>query len=401
MMYWLNLSFSLISLILISFLVLRDIKENKYNVIFNPFFWAAIYLSFYFLLPSFFVYEINYYFKWGISENSILFSSLLLFCFTAIIFFAYLFCPSSFRAHSKNVELKNSVLILILFILISVYLVYVFYVTLSGYNFQKLFFYDGEQRDVYKIKNLAYLLIPVLIFTFVNYRKFYVFIPSLLIIIIDLLNGSRTTAFIALVPIFLCICFQRKTLFILPGGVLLCLLLILGVIRSDNIIGGVPWYLNAIGEFRETYITLPLFIEDSDYIGKGGLFHLLGAVGSGVLYGFREDISQQYIFAGQNIAALVNRGYGLGSNIIIESAYYGYFYMISTLLFIPLILYFLKKIIENTTVPVALSLSAVTVIFLRLLFREGAYLSLGTLLLVFSFYLTPVFLLSRIGLLKR
>ncbi|MGR6503006.1 hypothetical protein [Shewanella sp. Koi 1] len=277
-----------------------------------------------------------------------------------------------------------------------IYLIYVFIFNLLNFDFSQAFFYDGEAEDRFKIKNIAYSFILISVLNFFKYKKYIIFLPSILLVFLDVINGSRTIAFIALVPVMLTICFYRKTLFIIPGLFLLCLLLLLGVLRSDNIVSGVPWYLNAIGEFRETYITLPLFISNPEYVGQGTIFHLISAVGVGVLYFFRMDILEQYVFAGQSIALIINRGYGLGSNIIIEGAYYGYLFMLLTLFLLPFILFCLKKIIDKSTIPVAIVIASVSVIFLRLVFREGLYTSLGALFLIGIFYILPLFMLRNV-----
>ena len=122
---------------------------------------------------------------------------------------------------------------------------------------------------------------------------------------------------------------------------------------------------------------------------------MIAAVSVGIFHGFREDISEQFIFAGKSIAILLDRGYGLGSNLIIEGAYYGYFSMVITFLLIPILLWLLKKVIENSSLPIALSISAIVAILMRLVFREGIYPSLGALFLILPFYFYPVYLLNR------
>ncbi|MBW8185209.1 hypothetical protein [Shewanella nanhaiensis] len=284
----------------------------------------------------------------------------------------------------------------VLWLVILVYLLYVLYLNITSFDAKAAFSYAGEEKDVFKLKNLAYFLIPITVFVFFKYKSTLIFIPVVIISILDLLNGSRTIAFIAIIPIFICYSFHRKSLFIIPGLIAVSLLLLLGVLRTDNVVGGVPWYLSAIGEFRETYITLPLFIANDDYVHGGSIFHLLSAIGAGVLFIFRGQISETYVFAGKFIAEDVDRGYGLASNIIIESAYYGYAGLIFTLLAFPLLLYVTRSLIMRSPLINAIVFSSITVIILRLVFREGLYLSLGALLLIGLFYLFPVFLLNKV-----
>ncbi|MEL4250827.1 hypothetical protein AAEH72_07395 [Shewanella xiamenensis] len=387
---------SFISFLIISIPTYIDIRRNEQFVLLNPFFWAAVYLFFYFILPSFFVYEINYYFNWRIENDSIFYSSLLLVFFSFSVAIPYLF--SSYKIHfKKETACKNrGVITIIIWGLISIYLTYVSYVTLTSYDFTRAFNYSGEPGDIFKLKNLSYILISVTVFTFWRFKKYIFFIPAVVIVLLDLLNGSRTIAFVALVPVFLCICIYKRTLFILPSLIMLSLLLLLGIIRSDNVVEGVPWYLSAIGEFRETYITLPLFIAEEKYVSSGSFLNLLSAIGVGLLYLFRGDILEQYQFAGHTIYLMIDRGYGLGANILIESIYYGYFCLMFTFLIFPFFLYMCKKIIEQSSLSIAIINASLVIVFLRLIFREGLYLSLGTLLLIFFVYFLPIYFLNKL-----
>lgn len=394
MLQYINFILSFLSFIIISIVIFRDVKKNKQHVLMNPFFWASIYLIFYFILPSFFVYQIDFYFKWNIDEVSIIYSSILLLIFSVIIALPYLFCTSSFRFSRKHENQSGGVITFYIWLLACIYLIYVSYITIINYDFLHVFNYSGGD-DAFKLKNLAYAMISVSVFMFWKFKRVIFFLPAIVIVILDLLNGSRTIAFIAIVPIFISFCIYRKSLFIIPGVVILSLLLLLGIIRSDNVVDGVPWYLSAIGEFRETYITLPLFIVDNNYVGSAGVFHILGAIGVGLLYFFRADIIEQYQLAGHSMYLMIDRGYGLGSNILIESIYYGYFCLVITMLFFPSFLYIFKRYIEQSSLSVGIVNSSFMVIFLRLIFREGLYPSVGTLLLVLLVYFSPIYFLNK------
>ncbi|MBO1895824.1 hypothetical protein HNW13_008565 [Shewanella sp. BF02_Schw] len=395
MLQYISFLLSLISFLIISSNIFRDVKKNKQYVLLNPFFWAGIYLIFYFILPSFFVFKIDFYFNWKLEESSILYSSILIFIFSISIAVPYIFCTSSFRLSNESENQEGGIITFVIWLLISFYLIYVFYVTIKNYDFMHIFNYSGEVGDTFKLKNLAYLMISVSVFMFWKFKRIVIFLPAIFIVSLDLLNGSRTIAFISLVPIFISICIYKKSLFIIPGIIILSLLLFLGIIRSDNVVNGVPWYLSAIGEFRETYITLPLFIADNNYVGSASIFHLLGAISVGLLYFFRGDIIEQYQFAGHSMYLMIDRGYGLGSNLLIESVYYGYFCLIVTILIFPLFLYLFKRFIEQSSLPVAIINTSIMIIFLRLIFREGLYPSIGTLLLVLLVYFFPIYILNK------
>lgn len=381
----------------LAFVMLRDVLKFRFRAVLNPFFWLSLYSLFYFVIPSFFVEEISYYYNWGITAESIFYSHLIVFLFCFLVSGVYFFLPSNFSVLDlKHTVYQCSPLVKMAWWLVFVYLCYVLLKTYQSFDLLDAFQYDGKQNDPYKVKNIAYLLLTLTVLYFLSIKKYWVFFPNLIVIVIDLLNGSRTTAFIALAPVLLCLCCQRQTLFIIPSSLLVSGLLFLGVVRSDNIVQQVPWYINAMGEFRETYITLPLFICNDNYVGEGNIFDFLSVVGIGLIQPLRSELIEQFSLAGLEIYYLVGRGYGLGANLIIESLFYGYiaFFLIAcfAILFCITLYLLLQKV---NFAPYMIINSLIAVVFLRIFVREGLPAGIGLFFFVSLIYILPLLLINR------
>lgn len=384
------------STIAILAVVLTDMHKNGYKVVLNPFFWTLLFSFLYLVLPSFFVLQIDHHFSWGLDIYSIYLAHAVTLAAISVLVLFYSFNQSgSLGAGLDYSDYTVSPLIKLLWWVVFFYLLVVLFVTIKNFNVLDAFLYDHTQSDPYKIKNLSYLLLGLTSLYFLSEKKYWIFLPNIIIALLDLLNGSRTTALIALVPLIICLCVHRKTLFIVPGTIIFAGMLFLGVVRSDNVVDGVPWYLNAIGEFRETYITLPLMITDEQYVGKGEIWDAAASIGIGLLQPFRTQISEIYTLAGVYIAELVNRGYGLGGNFIIESLFYGYFYFFLILISSLAFLLMLKNVIQQSKLQSAVVLACLSMVFIRIMVREGVPIALGLFLFVACFYTIPLMVFDR------
>jgi hypothetical protein len=291
-------------------LVWRDIRKSGYKIVLNPVFYAVAFAFLYLVLPAFFVNEINVYYNWNLVEQNVLFSHVLVFLFVSPILVIYYRTISSGLVDNTYSKFNENVFFIkILWLLILLYSLFVLYTEAKNGIFVQAFIYDFTQDDTYKIKNLAY---------------FFIFIPNIILIILDLSNGSRTVAIISLAPIIISLCVKNQRLYLL-----LCLtgvlsFLALGIYRlGDGVEQNIPWYIRAIGEFRETYITLPLFVTNEAYIGAGEWHNAAGSFFQGILQPLRGYINESYIFSGTYISNDLALGYGLGSNFLVTSLYYG------------------------------------------------------------------------------
>lgn len=376
---------------------LKDLLFCGYKVLLNPFFWASLFVTLYFLVPSFFVAEINHYFYWAIDPDDILLSHILVSIFSGLLSVFYFVHPSR-NILRENCDTSNDSTFFIksLWFIIFSYLIFALWMSISKGAFGKAFLYNGEQTDPFKLKNIAYFLVPLSTYIFWYTKKYSIFIPNIIIVILDLISGSRTVAMIVLIPIIISICVYNRKLYVVPGMLFLGGMLLLGVLRSDNVVGGVPWHINAIGEFRETYITLPLYITNTDYVGLGGIFEIAANLNLGILQPLRAVILDNYTFAGSWIANDINRGYGLGSNLLTESIYYGYFAMFMIISSFIALLILCHKLMRLLPPQHSLVLICFLIIILRLMIREGVYLNLGLLMFISLFYWFPVAILLKI-----
>lgn len=376
---------------------LKDLLFCGYRVLLNPFFWASLFVTLYFIIPSFFIAEINHYFYWAIGPDDILFSHILVSIFSGLLsVFYFIFSSKNILKVNSNTSNNSALLVKFLWFIIFLYVIFALLISIHKGAFSNAFVYNNEQVDPFKLKNIAYILIPISTYCFWHTKRYLVFLPNLIIIVLDLVSGSRTIAMIVLIPIIISICFHKRKLYILPGFLFLAGMLLLGVLRSENVVGGVPWYINAIGEFRETYITLPLYVTNSDYVGLGGIVEIAANLNLGILQPLRAEILDNYIFAGSWMANDIARGYGLGSNLLTEAIYYGYGNMLLIIIFFFLFLMLNHKLISILSIQHSLVLICFLVVFIRLMIREGFYLNFGLLIFILFFYWFPIMYLLKL-----
>lgn len=387
---------SILSTVFVIFSLVRYLYQNRYAAIVNPFFWVVVLFLFYFQVPSIFAHEINHYFSWSISSYSIeisrLISSSMAIFFSLCLLVVKTIQPTALKVNNTYFCARS---IIIIWWGISLYLISILLYRGITDGLSMTTNYTGEAGDVFKIKNLAYLLLPVSIFVFFANKSFLVFLPNIIIVILDVLSGSRTTALIAIVPLAVSLCIMYRRLYVVPISIMVCGLILIGIVRSDNVTQDVPWYLNAMGEFRETYITLPMFISNQDYVGRGDVYTMLASAMLALLQPIRGELISSVVLPGHFIYEWVDRGYGLGANIITEVIYYGYIF----LLIIPIALFFLcvliNSLIRRSSLPQIAIHTSLFIIFFRLIFREGLFINVGLYLFVFVIYVLPIILINK------
>ena len=387
---------SILITLFVIFTLVRYLYQNRYAAIANPLFWVVALFLFYFQIPSIFVNQINVFFGWFIQPNDIFISLLISNSFS--VFFAFLLLIVKVKKHyilAENTKAHCSGIIKFIWWGIFLYLIFVVVYKFHTGNLYMNDNYTGEVVDRFKLKNVAYLLLPVSIYFYFYRKSVIVFTPNTLLVVLDLLTGSRTTALIAIMPMAVSLCLNNKKLYITPITMLISTLIVIGILRSSNVVQDVPWYLNSIGEFRETYITLPLLIRNEGYIGHGDLYTLIASPMLALLQPMRSIISESIVLPGEYIYGIVDRGYGLGANIITESLFYGYAF----LFFVPLAILFIcivvNHFISRSNMPKAAIHISMFIIFMRLIFREGFYYNAGLYLFVFAVYVFPIVLINR------
>lgn len=388
--------FSILSTIFVIVSLVRYLYQNRYAAIVNPLFWVVALFLFYFQVPSVFVNEINVFFDWFIQSDDIFISLLISNAFS--VFFAFLLLTVKVKKHSALTQnTKNHCSSVVKFIWWGILLYLIFVVTYKFYtgNLYMNDDYTGEVVDIFKLKNVAYILLPVSIYFFFDRKSVVVFTPNILLVVLDLLTGSRTTALIAIVPMAVSLCLNNKKLYITPIAIMISALIVIGILRSSNVVQDVPWYLNSIGEFRETYITLPLLIGNERYIGHGDLYTLVASPMLALLQPMRGIISESIVLPGEYIYGIVDRGYGLGANILTESLFYGYVLLFFVPVVILCVCIIVNHLISGSDIPKAAIHISMFIIFMRLIFREGFYYNAGLYIFVFAVYVFPIIMINR------
>lgn len=377
--------------LLIIFINFKIQKQLNYA---NPFFYFLSFSILYFGIPAIFVEDIKHYYDWLFSEQDMIFSNILV--VLIIVIFTFLFYKFRHISLKNDVKIKVSIIIKLIWLLILFYLIYVIILKLQN---GQLFFntdYLGT-KDIYKLKNIAYLLITVSVLYYSENKSFFVFIPNILVAILDMLEGSRTTAFIVLVPIFISLVIYNKKTYLSWIVAMLSIMILVGIFRSEYALNqyAVPTHISALGEFRETYILLPNIISNEKFVGKGNIENIMSSISIPFLQSLRGELSKAFEYSGSYAARLIGRGYGLGNNFLVESIYYGYLFIFFNIIFVILYLYMLYFLIKKINLVYAIILISYSVIFIRLIIREGFISNFTLMVFILLFYMLPFLLINK------
>ncbi len=360
----------------------------------NPFFYFLSFSILYFGIPAIFVEDIKHYYDWSFSEQDMIFSNILV--VLIIVIFTFLFYKFRHISLKNDVKIKASIIIKLFWWFILFYLIYVITLKLQS---GQLFFntdYLGT-KDIYKLKNIAYLLITISILYYSENKKIFVFIPNILVAILDMLEGSRTTAFIVLIPVFISLAIYNKKTYLSWIVTMLSIMILVGIFRSEYTLNqyDVPKHISALGEFRETYILLPNVISNESFIGRGNLGNIMSSISMPFLQPLRGELSEAFEYSGSYAARLIGRGYGLGNNFLVESIYYGYFFITINVVFLILYLYMLYFLIKKIDLVYSVILISYSVIFIRLIVREGFINNFTLMIFILLFYMLPFLLINK------
>lgn len=376
-------------------IILYKLTIEKEKVYLNPFFYFLVFSFAYLLLPSLFVESINKLYFWDLDNEDIIKSNLLIFFLVSVFLVLFFFSKSK-----QNIDFKITRLSPIIsgvWLLATLYLFYVLIVKIQSDGLGFAQNYVGV-KDEYKIKNLAYLMITISLLSYSSKRRLWVFIPNILIVVLDLVEGSRTTAFIALVPVFLAVSiYNKKTYLGLVIAAVLSLSLI-GLWRNPTITNeyDVPFHINAIGEFRETYILLPKIIGNKDFAGYGTIEDGVFSVILPFAQPLRSWMLERFTAPGSYAAALVGRGYGLGSNFIVESIFYNDYVFILNIILAICFLTVLCFLIRKSSLVYKLILVSYSIVFIRLIIREGFLSNSSLMVFILIVYMVPFLIINKI-----
>jgi len=324
------ITISLIATLLIAVkTLLSDLYKYKYRIFSYPFFWILAYSILYFIIPAIFIDQISYYYNWNLSEYAIAISQISSIYWAMVFYFSY----ATFR-HTLNYPIgytipSNSYYKLSLIFVTTVigWLLWVF-ITQAGtaLSITLTHGYSGEDTlsAENKIKTLAYLLIPVMCILALKKRRFVIFFATLLIVFLDISQGSRTTAFVSIAATYIVVAVTDRKLYATPALITGFLIYSIGIFfRPDELSNTerIPLQIALLGEFRETFIPLPYAVSNSINFDNG-LGNLLVSFIYPLLGPFRTVFEGLVVNPGELIAAKIGRGYAFGLNAIYESYYY-------------------------------------------------------------------------------
>lgn len=376
------------------FLLIKSFVNKKELNYTNPFFYFFVFLVLYLGIPALFAEEFRFYYQWEYSDEDIIYSNILV--IIILVLFTFIF----YKFNKIHLKLEKGIRVSKFIKLIwYVILFYLLFVVMIKFQENTLFFktdYLGVE-DKYQLKKIAYLLITISILYYSENKKMFVFIPNILVAILDMLEGSRTVAFIVLIPIFISFAIYNKKTYLVWIIALLSLMIVVGIFRSEFASNqyDVPTYISALGEFRETYLLLPNMITNHEFVGKGDVGNIMSSITLPFLQPLREEMLETFVYSGSYAAKLVGRGYGLGNNFIVESIFYGYLFIICTVIFVYLYLYMIYKIVQKINLVYAIIIISYSVVFIRLIVREGFLNNFTLMIFILMIYMLPFLIINH------
>lgn len=361
------------------FLFVVVILRNKYLVVTSLVFWMGFFYLSYIAFPCFCIEEINE--RWFFSDTTLLYCRIIIIGYNIFFSFYLYFCSNGDKKILNGLKIKQRcsfIYNLCIFLeLLSTFVILIAVLKLlnvvrgtSGYRKYFIVRESAETMEaVFHLRFFLYLLLSICFYLFYKKRKIFYFFPLVLIVIFETLAGKRTTAFIVVLYLYiLYVVFKKKLALKLIVPIMVILLVGILFSRADAL--GKKIDVNIIfGEFFETFTTLPYMI-DNDLVGTGFKIErvLADYTFASFIPGSLKMKILSYSSVGSEIASIIGRGYGLGSNFIFQQLYEFGLIGIFTVLFIPLLLiYFDKKLrgAENLLIKILF------VFQLRLYVREG------------------------------
>lgn len=368
-----------ISTILLLFVIIYKIQKEKYLIITSLVFWCTFFYFCYIAFSCIFIEEINK--NWNFSLKTINITRIIILFYNLFFSLFTYYCCYADKTVCMPIILKERYAIVyniakvicffgtFVIIIAILQLIKVRKITTGFQAYFKIRESAGILAAKYHIRLFLYLLISSSFYLFCKNRKLMYFLPLLLIVLFETLAGQRTTAFVVLIYLYIIFVCTKKTLalkFIIP----LLGLLLVGILfaRAEALAVKIN-VLMIFGEFFETFTTIPYLIE-YDLFGVGFNFERVISDYSFVSFipGFLKVSLVSYPSTGAEMAKIIGRGYGLGSNFIFEQFFeFGYLGFFSCL-FIPLLLFSFEKRLKGWG---NLIIKIIFIFQMRLYIREG------------------------------
>lgn len=391
--------FNIMQSVLISLFLVYKLKKLEYKIFFNIKYFVLTYSFLYTLLPVCLLRITNKVQNWGFSEDTIFLSNLYSAYFNIVLLiFCIIIKDRKYEPNLKIIPNKYSVKIskivfvfstvLMLFLIIKIYPSFV-ELRYSRVDAGKFF---SIIESSFKLKGLLFLNLCTSSILYWKNRTKKSFIPLLLISTIDIFAGGRSYLFLALIFIYINICIKNRKIYFTRIFIILTTVLsyatFLRLEQQSRMIGvrkEVEFIYQSLGEFVQTYNTFPYIIQNkissSNIIGE-----ILVNFFSGILPGFIKSRILLDYSIGELIAKNIDRGYGLGLDILTESYYYFQDFGILTLPFI--IIIFSEKL---NKIAIKLNFTGylflvLFICYLRLIFREGIVTYITIVFYIYMIY---------------
>lgn len=412
----------IILLILIPILLIYKLKKLNYNFLLNVKYLIIIYSYFYILLPSLFIEVTNRVQKWNFSNNSMFFSKLgSIYFVTAILVIAIFWIKDKKYEISNSIKInyKTNIFITCLWWIVFIYSIVVtidvanILISIRATGFDRILFGNAlyQLTQKYNLQSVLFLGLTVSSIKYWHKNGLVYYLPLLIISINDLIAGGRTFIFFTLLVIYYNTAIKNKKLYLVPI-ILFATFILISVTTSrmdvqlvDSSMGQVSNFIyQSIGEFIQPFNGFVYTIENAFSANNGIIDGFMNII-QGILPGFlKVNLGFNSYFPGEILATEINRGYGLGFNIMAEALYYG-----GPILFLlyPIIVTCTSSFIGNLFLKMKFPgyiFFLYYINYIRQFFREGFLIYLLIPLYLFIVYGSISFLISKtrvIGILKN
>ena len=373
------------------YVLLRNVGKEGSDILFRFEFWPLIYSIGYCLTPVMFSESILKYYKF--SSNIYLSSELasVVSLYLHAVLLVNFLCSKPYAKSKfllsccdKTVNIMvakvRANIVSWSFIIILGLLVVQFFLNPPSASLASSLIFNYEESSLnssYRlIKNLAYLCIALFPVLFYLGRKLEASILTLLFLLIDLLHGYRTTAYIAIISFFICLISStdsksgRNKIAIIMMTMLSWLFVYAVYLRGKLSFDQIDFIYESLGEFFVTYIA-GVFAYSSD-LSLPAPEEFIGYSLSGLMPGFlRQDFFENFAPIGQTISDVYGGGFGLGTPISYEPYYYyGFLGIIVSPFLMCLVAVIIRKFCKKSQLGYISNL-ILYAIFARLFFRDG------------------------------
>jgi len=376
-----------ILLIAVAGYLILEVFRLKANLLISAKHWLILYGYFYILVPSLLIETTNRIQIWHFSMDTMALTKI-----GSIYFILVLILIAIFHKRDQKIEKtvslalnkRSSTVISLLWWTIFVYsifatiMVLIYFLNAEGMSRTA----SGHELEhfitTYKLRGMIFLSMTIGTIKYWEKNKLFYFLPMLIISGSDVIAGGRTLAFFAILAIYLNMAIKNRKLYAEKIAILMLILLAsVTFSRMDDqnvdpyMSGFGNFVYQSCGEFVQPLNTFAYSIEH-DFVAKRPMEELFVNSVQGLLPGFiKEYFDLVASNPGRTIAVTIDRGYGLGLNIMTEAYYYGGWIL---LFFYPILLGL--SVIKFNEILLKLRFPGFVcllyfLIYTRLFFREG------------------------------